>query len=339
MHFARKATSVLVKAREAKSEQESIRAELEEKINQESATVKECQDAKKKSEAARDSASKRYTEAEAALNASKSNTDKRVANLQIDVIRRFTGFYAEEELEAAKSQREESKKEQETALARIAERFEDIKKRENQIPGEIADLTINVNNVSRSLEDAESELGEYDSIFEQIVRICEKYSHESTAAFTGVLRDEIRRDIDTTEADIATKKRKLDSLKEKRKAAESGYLHILPEIMAYVNSTGLNPTTGEEYICGLIEAGTVSVDRAEEILGTYPEMAYALLFNNEKDIKRLLSAGNIEWLPAVVPLFTMAQIDHIFDGTKEAGAFLTAHDKSFFADREGYLTA
>lgn len=54
--------------------------------------------------------------------------------------------------------------------------------------------------------------------------------------------------------------------------------------MAYVNSTGLNPTTGEEYICGLIEAGTVSVDRAEEILGTYPEMAYALLFNNEKDI-------------------------------------------------------
>lgn len=268
---------------------------------------------------------------------SKSNTDKRVANLQIDVIRRFTGFYAEEELEAAKSQREESKKEQETALAKIAERFEDIKKRENQIPGEIADLTINVNNVSRSLEDAESELGEYDSIFEQIVRICEKYSHESTAAFTGVLSDEIRRDIDTTEADIATKKRKLDSLKEKRKAAESGYLHILPEIMAYVNSTGLNPTTGEEYICGLIEAGTVSVDRAEEILGTYPEMAYALLFNNEKDIKRLLSAGNIEWLPAVVPLFTMAQIDHIFDGTKEAGAFLTAHDKSFFADREGYF--
>lgn len=108
-------------------------------------------------------------------------------------------------------------KEQETALARIAERFEDIKKRENQIPGEIADLTINVNNVSRSLEDAESELGEYDSIFEQIVRICEKYSHESTAAFTGVLRDEIRRDIDTTEADIATKSESLTVSKRKGK--------------------------------------------------------------------------------------------------------------------------
>ena len=80
--------SVLIKAREAESEQENRRAELEDRISQESATVKECQDAQKKAEAARDSARKRYTEAEAALNASKSSTDKRVANLQIDVIRR-----------------------------------------------------------------------------------------------------------------------------------------------------------------------------------------------------------------------------------------------------------
>ena len=329
--------SVLIKAREAKSEQENRRAELEERISRESATEKECRDAKKKAEAVRDSASKRYTEAEAALNAIKGNTDKRIISLQIDAIRRFTGFYAEEELEAAKSQRVESKREQKTRLADIERRLEEIKKREDRIPQDIADLSIDINNVSRTLEDAESELGEYDSIFEQIVRICEKYSHESTAAFTGVLRDEIHRDIETTEADIATKKRKLDSFREKRKAAESGYLHILPEIMDYVNSTGLNPTTGEEYICGQIEAGTVSADRAEEILSAYPEMAYALLFNNEKDIKRLLSAGNIDWLPAVVPLFTMQQIDHIFKGTKESNAFLTAYDKSFFADREGYF--
>jgi len=329
--------SVLVKAREAESEQESRRVILDGKISQEVATIEECRAAKKKAEAARDSANRRYTEAEAELNASKGNTDKRVSSLKIDVIRRFTGFYADEELEAAKAQRERSKKEQETTLAEIEKRAVDIRRREKQIPEEKADLKNEINNVSRSLEDAERELREYDSIFERIVRICEKYNHESTAVFTGVLRDEIRRDIETTEADIATKKRKLDSLKEKRKAAESGYLHILPEIMDYVNSTGLNPTTGEEYICGQIEAGTVSPDRAEEILCAYPEIAYSLLFNNEKDLKRLLSAGNIEWLPAVVPLLTMEQIDYIFDGTKESGAFLTAYDRSYFADREGYL--
>ncbi len=329
--------SVLVKAKEAVSEQENRRAELEIKIDQESAIVNECEATKEKAKTSRDSANKRYTEAKAALNASKSNTDKRVANLQIDVIRRFTGFYAEDELNSAKVQKEELKKEQETTLAKIEKRVEEIKKRENQIPQENADLKIKINNVSRSLEDAENEREEYDSIFSQIVRICEKYSHESATAFNGVLRDEIRRDIEATEADITAKKRKNDSLKEKRNAAESGYLHILPEIMDYVNSTGLSPTTGEEYICGQLNAGTVSQDRVEEILCAYPEMAYSLLFNNEKDIQRLLSAGNIEWLPAVVPLFTMEQIDHIFDGTKESTAFLASYDRSFFADREGYF--
>ena len=329
--------SVLVKARKAESEQERRRAEVEEKISQESVIVKECQDTKKKAEASRDSANKRYTDSEAALNAIKGTTDKRISSLQIDAIRRLTGFYAEEELEAARTQREESKKEQETVLSEIEKRVVEIRRRENQIPQDIAGLTIEINNVSSSLKDAEGKLEEYDAVYKQIVIICEKYSYESATAFTGVLHDAIRRDIDTTEADITTKKRKLDGLNEKRKSAESGYLHILPEIMDYVNSTGFNPTTGEEYIYGQIEAGTVSVDRAEEILNAYPEMAYALLFNNEKDIQRLLSAGNVEWLPAVVPLFTMEQIDHIFDGTKESHAFLTAYDKSFFADREGYF--
>ena len=329
--------SVLVKAKETENEQIGIKAELEKRIDRESETVKECLDAKKKAEALLDSANKRYTDAQAVLNAIKSNTDKRVSNLHIDAPRRFTGFYAEEDLEAEKKQREESRKEQETALAKIERRAAEIKKRDNLIPQEIANTSIDISNVSRSLEEAESRLEEYETIFEQIEKIREKYSYDSSAVFTDVLRDAIRRELETTDAAIKIKKLKLDSLNEKWKAAESGYLHILPEIMDYVNSTGLNPTTGEEYICGQIAAGTISTDRAEEILRVYPEMAYALLFNNEKDIKRMMSAGNIEWLPAVVPLFTMEQIDHIFEGTKEEVSFLTAYDKSFFADREGYF--
>lgn len=329
--------SVLVKAREAESEQESRKAELEERIEQESATVAVCEEAKKKAETEYNAANERYIIATTRLEEAKGNTNKRIKSLEIEAIRRLTGFYAEEELEAEKAQREESKKEQETTSAEIEKRVEEINGRENQIPQEIANLTIQINDITRSLKEAERGLEEYDDVFGRIVKICEKYSYESAAVFTNVLRDAIRRDIETAEADITTKKRKLDSLNEKKKAAESGYLHILPEIMDYVNSTGLNPITGEEYICGQIEAGTVSIDRAEEILCTYPELAYALLFNNVKDIQRLLAAGNIDWLPAVVPLFTMEQINHIFDGTKESTAFLTAYDKSFFADREGYF--
>lgn len=329
--------SVFVKAKEAESEQRRKREEIEGKIEQESVRVTECREAQEKAEEVRDRSCKKYAEAEAELNVSQGNTDKRIGSLQIDALRRFTGFYEEEELEAAKEQREQSKKEQETVLAGIEKCVAENKGREKQIPQEIADVMMEVRDTSQKLKKAESALEEYDAIFEKIVKICEKYSYESSVAFTEVLRDAIRREIEMTEADLVTKKHRLDNLNEKKKAAESGYLHILPEIMDYVNSTGLHPTTGEEYICGQIEAGTMSVDQAEEILDAYPELAYALLFNNEKDVKSLLSAGNIEWLPAVVPLFTMEEIHHIFDGTKESQAFLTAYDKSFFADRDGYF--
>ncbi len=330
--------SVLIKAGEAEREQKNRKAELEEKIKQETAAVKECEAAKKKAETARDRAAKRHTDAEAEVGAAKANTDKRVNSLHIDAGRKFTGFYEEEELEAEKDKREKAKKEQENLLEKIGKRIEEINGRTAAISREEIQLTIERLKSSGSLEKAEDERKEYDSAFEQVIKVCEKYSYDSSAVFTDVLRDAIRRGIEATKAETASKKRKLDSLNEKRKAAESGYLHILPQIMDYVNSTGLNPTTGEAYMCGLIEAGTLSAERAEEILSAYPEMAYALLFNNEKDIQRLLSAGNIEWLPAVVPLFTMAQVDHIFDGTKEAITFLTAYDESFFADREGYVS-
>ncbi|MCR4658085.1 MAG: hypothetical protein K5770_17945, partial [Lachnospiraceae bacterium] len=329
--------SVLVKAGDAESEQKKRKTELTGKIEQESANVKISGETVKRAEAEYNAANDRYIHAMTRLEEAKGNTDKRIRSLQIEAIRRLTGFYAEEELAAEKARREEAKTEQEIAAAEIGSQIEEINKRAAQIPQEKAALTLEQADASRSLKEAESRLEEYDVLFEQIVKICEKYGYESTAVFTDVLRDAVRRDIEAAEADIITKKRKLDGLNEKMKAAEAGYLHILPEIMDYVNSTGLNPATGEEYICGLIEAGTVSADRAEELLNAYPEMAYALLFDNEGEIQRLLSAGNIEWLPAVVPLLTMEQTEHIFDGTKEPAAFLSAYDKAFFADREGYV--
>ncbi|MCR5626224.1 MAG: hypothetical protein K6F99_02790 [Lachnospiraceae bacterium] len=331
--------SAFVKAEEAKKGQENRKKEIEENIEHESENVKVCKEVRIKAEAVYESARDRYNRASTRLEEAKGNTDKRIRSLQIEAQRKLTGFYAEDETEAERAQREEERKELENDLIEIENSIAEKNKRMLLIPQETAELMIRHNDVFRSLEEAESRIEEYNSAFEQITQICEKYSYENTAAFNGVLCDAIRRDIETAEAEITTGKRRLDSLNEKKKAAEAGYLHILPEIMNYVNSTGLNPTTGEEYICGLIEAGTISTERAEEILNACPEMAYALLFDNEKGIQRLLSAGNADWLPAVVPLFTMEQVDRIFNGTNESGAFLTAYDTEFFANREDYVSS
>lgn len=329
--------STFVKAKEAEVEQNVKKDELEEKISKKTVTITDCEKAKKKSEESYRKAESKYHQASSSLTEAKLNTDMRVKSLQIEAIRKLTGFYSADELDSEKSIKLRSKKEQEDKLSVIDTRIEEINERNIQIPQEIFILQNDQKEISRLKDETIESIKQYDALFERISKICEKYSYESTAAFKGILRDVIRRDIEETEADITTKKHKHESLNEKKKAAEFGYLHILPEIMTYVSSTGINVTTGEEYICGQIEAGTISSDKANEILHSYPELAYSLLFSNDKDIQKLLSAGNIDWLPAAVPLFTMTQIVSILDGTLDTSAYLTAIDRNFFTDRNGYI--
>ena len=107
--------------------------------------------------------------------------------------------------------------------------------------------------------------------------------------------------------------------------------------MDYVVSTGIMCQTGEEYISGLLENGNITKEKADEIMDQYPEFVFSLLFNNEKELKKILSAGNVDWLPAVVPLFTMEQVNALMNGELEALSYLAAYDRSYFEDRDGYL--
>ncbi len=94
--------------------------------------------------------------------------------------------------------------------------------------------------------------------------------------------------------------------------------------------------TGEEYITGLLENGAITQEKARDIMERHPEFAFSLLFNNEKDMEKLLAAGNVEWLPASVPLFTMEQVNSLMSGGMESASHLAAYDKEYFADRSGY---
>ena len=88
------------------------------------------------------------------------------------------------------------------------------------------------------------------------------------------------------------------------KAADEGHVHIIPEIMDYIASTGSIFRTGEEYLTGLIERGMITREKAENILEKYPEFAFSLLFDNEEEMQKFLTAGNAEWFQAAVPIFT-----------------------------------
>ena len=63
--------------------------------------------------------------------------------------------------------------------------------------------------------------------------------------------------------------------------------------------------------------GSVSAERMERLLEKYPETAYTLIFYTDKDINRLQSAGNIDWLPVAVPLIDMDTFNGILEGKGE----------------------
>ncbi|MCR5539846.1 MAG: hypothetical protein K6F71_03275 [Ruminococcus sp.] len=329
--------SVYVKAKETEKTQSDSAAELSVQIDKEKDVLKDLEAVKDKAEAAFKAAKENYNKACSDLTSAKYTTDKRLNNLGIELIRKFDDFYSADEAKAEKSERIKRQAQLNDDKEKTDFAVDRAEKRKAEIPEKKAAIQIKQSSVSNDLEKAKNELKEYDSLYEKLTAVCEKYSLSETAVFSGLLRDTIRKDMDTAQAELTAAKSKKQELEDKKTAAEKGCLHILPEIMRYVESTGVYCKTGEEYLSRLLDDGNISKEQADRILFDYPEFAYSLLFNTPKDMQRLLSAGNLEWLPAVVPLFTMEQVGNILNGSMEKSAFLSACDCTYFADKDDYV--
>ena len=329
--------SVLMKARDIAENQEEKASELAIRIENEEESLRKSEASRKKAEREFDIARNEHNKAESNFDAVKSNTDKRIKTLQILVTRKFDGFYPMEDVETEETQKQQRREELASEIQKEKSRIEAIEKRKSEILSERFKIQEEKNELARSIATVESGTNKYDSLYEVLVKVCPRYNLRSQAIFSETLRSAIKKDIEATDIDIISKKHELQVLEEKKKAAGEGYLHILPEIMRYVASSGISCQTGEDYICGLIEAGNLPNERAEEILSKYPELAYSLLFYTEREIQGLLSAEKVDWLPSAVPLFTMEQVERIFDGNMESSSFLAVCDRTFFADKAGYI--
>ena len=330
--------SVFVKAKEMEKIQSYNSAVLQTQIDKENEALREYKEVRKKTEVLLENAGKNYNKAESELEAAKKNTDKRLGSLHINLMRKFDGFYATDEVESEKSEKKKISEQLDSDIKKIEALIQQTEKRKNDIPGEKADIQIKQSYISKNLSKSQSELDEYNFLYKRLLKLCEKYNLTDNSLFSSLLKTSVRKDIDVTMADITASENKRQKLEDKKNAAENGCLHIIPEIMRYIESTGISYITGEEYLSRLLENESISNNRAEKILSDYPEFAYSLLFPTHKELQSILSAGNIDWLPAVVPLFTMEQVEHIFDGSMEKSSFLSAYDSVYFTDKESYVS-
>jgi len=336
-HIANLKYSVFVKSQSRKKELQEKAEDIKCKIEKQTEDIKSCEESRRKAEEEYSAAKEHHIRIGSEVKALKSNTDKRMERLKIDVGRRLDGFYPEAEIIAIRDRKIQARSKYEKDARELESIIKKVEKRRSAIPEERADVKAKINETEAAVRYAEGELETYESLYERLIKVCEKYSMDVSSIFTDAVRNTLKSEIERTEADIAKAKHDKRVLEEKKKAALGGYLHILPEIKKYVDSTGISCTSGEEYICANIEDGKIEKSKADEILSNYPQIAYSLLFNTDKDVTKLLSAGNIDWLPAVVPLFTMEQVGRMLSGEMSSEAFLSACDKSFFDDREGYV--
>ncbi len=323
----------------AKSESEALSQSIDQKDNQIRSKNDELCDSRAemaKAEKLRNDAKEKHSQFTANLNASKDNTDTKVKTLKIEAVRMLDGFYSEKDIEDVWIKQDANREQTAVSIAKIQNEIKAMDDRKNEIPDELADVKLKLGRLSGEKKAAEDALSEYRTLLDSLIHICSKYSLENSTIFSGRLKSVLQEEIEMTGAKIRKHGQDKQSLEERLKAAKEGHVHILPDIMKYVMSTGVWCQTGEEYITGLMENGAITQEKARDIMERHPEFAFSLLFNNEKDMEKLLAAGNVEWLPASVPLFTMEQVNSLMSGDMESASHLAAYDKEYFADRSGY---
>lgn len=334
--IARLKYSVFTKA---KSKIVEIEDDLSEKLAAIAGNVVELEKAQKvktKAEAHCGETERRVISAEASLEETKKTSDRLMSKLEIDAIRQFDGFYQEDELENIRNSKERSQRELSAELTQLQSTLDELEKRRDEIPGKKADLAISINETKTKLRGLQEDIAAYDTLYASLLKICNKYSLEETAVFSNRLQSVILEEYDLSQAKLNKCLHEKQVLEERLAAAQNGYVHVLPQIMAYVKDTGISCQTGEEYLVSQVEAGSVSSEELTAILGKYPELAYAILFYTERDLNNFIAAGNIEWLPAIVPLLTMEKVTKIFRNEAETLAYLAAWDREYFSDRTGY---
>lgn len=329
--------STMIKVKEAKTEVQTILNEKEEQKAKSVAQKAELEKAKSEADSKLNQAEKNYNQVEARIEACKENTDRQIEKMELPVIRQFDGFYPETEIQEAQESKQQEKTKIEGKIVDVSESLADIEKELQSIPGQQAEIKIKIAEKEREKKEAEDTLRAYDDLFARISKLCEKHSIDISTIFSGRLSAVVKEDIELTEANITKNKSEIEGLNERLQAAKNGHVHVLPRIMEYISATGINCQTGEEYLCRLLDAGSISEDKVNEILEKYPEIAYAILFDDDKNMHKLLQAGNVDWIPAAVPLFTMGQVDSILKGEESSSSFLAVYDRGYFANRVGYL--
>ena len=141
-----------------------------------------------------------------------------------------------------------------------------------------------------------------------------------------------------SQANYAEIIRKISKSEEEIKSAKRGSLHIPYAVIEYLNSTGVQYSTCEKYLTEQVESGKITNEKCLEILKNYPASAFGVLMTKEEK-DRFFDYGREEWLPAMIPLFTYDQMNHILRNEKKYDGSIAFYSEKYFKDVNRFIEA
>ena len=278
-----------------------------------------------------------YDQIKGKLESAEDETDREVYQLDPGIARMLDRTYNSKEFD----RREESEKSAQVKLGVKLKKLEDDQSRVDEmiqkLPEQLADLKYKVQTLSREKTDAESALDTYHQKEEKVRQICNEYTLDFSQRFTSAICDYLESERVRTDGMRGELLRQIALVQEQITAATRGSLHVPSEVIDYLNSINITYQTCEKYLLQMVEEGNLSLEECMSILQNYPAAAYGILMDN-KSHGTFLSYERIEWLPAMVPIFTYGQMEKILKQEKKFSGSIAFYSEKYFADRPHYVS-
>ena len=316
--------------------------DAEEQHEQLQAGLTECQKALTQAEQSHKNAISAERESKSALDRAETRcndycaeTDKQLETLGISLMRGFTGNLPEEELQEHLHDAESALQTCRNNAAACEARLSEIGERVAAIPGELAKLEIQRNDLDRTHKDANNELQTYLDAEARMLEICELNSLQPESRFTDAVSSTLEQHRITTDSVFRSADRHAQTLKEEIQAAQQGTLHVPQAVLNFLERAGIDPRTCEDYFLTQLQNGNLNAERLEAILAACPAAAYGIILEERE--RRLLDEQCPEWLPAAVPVFSMQDMSRILAGTSDTQAMLAQYAAEYFRNQSGFL--
>ena len=275
--------------------------------------------------------------AEANLQNAKQETDNELAQIGVEISRRwFDGTYEESELQEFKTKKELEKDKLIAKREKATKEQIQIEEEIDEIPQKIADLSTNCKDCVREKESIEGKLSEYLTKEKQVKNICAEYNLDFSMRFTNYITETLESEQKKNSAKLTELERKIEISKEEINSANKGYLHVPYSVIEYLNSTGVRYSTCEKYLTDQIAQDKITNKECFELLKNYPAVAYGVLME-PKEKENFFAFGREKWLPAMIPLFTYEQMAKILQNNGKYDEAIAFYSEEYFADKAMYI--